>query len=274
MKIHYRFCYLLGLLLVLWGVGWSWFSSKENLSPSETQHQLAMEYGVSFVAGNNGVLSKGLTSTELSVLRFKPIGHHDQNIVMQGLQMALKKYSPAFIKNYLHDIRLTSTLDVQGIAAAGSFSTTTSSIFLAVNSSLDAYGATYYADTFHHELSSLFVYKGPFPVKQWNALLPAGFHYQRNFYGHCPCYEQSKHTMSEWHQLGFMSDYGATRLDNDVNTYAEVLFEHPDNMKTLMSRYPAIRNKARLLAQAYVDQAPHMRSFFEKAYGDSILKGR
>ena len=273
MKIPYRFFYLIGISLVLWGVGWSWLNAS-HLSASDIQHKLSKEYGVQFVAGNHNALAKGLTNQEVEVLHFKAIGNNSQKVVMQGLQMALKKYSPAFIKNYLHDIRLTSNLDVQGMAASGSFSTTTGSIYLAVNSSLDAYGATYYADTFHHELSSLFVYKGPFPVERWDSLLPDDFHYQRDFYGRCPCYEQSKRTSSEWYQLGFMSDYGATRFDNDVNTYAEVLFEHPNDMKTLMSRYPVIRNKARLLAQAYVDQAPEMRDFFVKAYGDSVLKGR
>ncbi|MBI3561253.1 MAG: hypothetical protein HY080_05990, partial [Gammaproteobacteria bacterium] len=57
-------------------------------------------------------------------------------------------------------------------------------------------------------------------------------------------------------QQGFLSDYGMTNMENDVNTYAEMLFTEPEKLMALATRYPRINAKYQLLTQFYQSLVP------------------
>ena len=52
-------------------------------------------------------------------------------------------------------------------------------------------------------------------------------------------------------EQGFLSSYGLTNYINDVNTYAELLFVDPNELKRLSDKYKTIRVKYDLLIDFY-----------------------
>jgi hypothetical protein len=103
--------------------------------------------------------------------------------------------------------------------------------------------------TLHHEFSSLLIHQGLIDIEEWEAVSGD---------------VQYTHDMREEANLrtvgpadfenGFISVYGLTNSENDLNTFAAMLVTHPNKLFDYYAvRYPLMGRKARLLLGWYLD---------------------
>lgn len=63
-----------------------------------------------------------------------------------------------------------------------------------------------------------------------------------------------------WRRQGFVSDYGRSSIENDVNTYAELLMADPAELMRLAEAFPPVEAKARLFARYYARLNPDLEA--------------
>ena len=164
----------------------------------------------------------------------------------------LKKYPASLIKSDLHAIALSSLLSLYGIEYGGSNSG--KRIYMTVLSPEQGNTDEYLRRTIHHEFSSILIRDHKFPLKEWRASLPAGVKYNDSIDKEVKTIESGRDislASSKLLEQGFLSSYGLTNYINDVNTYAELLFVEPNELKRLSNKYKTIRVKYDLLIDFY-----------------------
>jgi hypothetical protein len=66
------------------------------------------------------------------------------------------------------------------------------------------------------------------------------------------------------HERGLIRQYAETGLENDFNTYAEVIFTKPKKMKKLISDYPIIKRKYEVFKDFYLSIDKDFAPVFDK----------
>jgi hypothetical protein len=168
------------------------------------------------------------------------------------LVQELSKYPKTVINNELKAVAICSTLSLYNIHYGGT--NTDNRIYLTVLSVAKGYTEEYIRRTINHEFSSILIRDHKFPVEQWMATLPTGVKYADSIEQEVRIINAGRNqSLADENELrsGFVADYGTTNYENDVNTYAEMLFTAPVELKALAQRYPAIEAKYVLLANFY-----------------------
>lgn len=264
-----KLAYILGSTLLLTSLVLAAIERQHN-PPAETIAGLENSYRVGVYIDNPNTHKATLEPQEQAALAMGEPASDSLPAALDGVKRALERYPPELIERHLTSIHLVGNLRVQGIPAAGSFAVSKRALYLRADDQTARYGEVFYAETFHHEFSSLLVYQGNFPLETWKATTPAGFRYQYNWQG----FEQRPQRKenlepSERLKRGFLNQHAMTRLDDDVNAYAEKLFEHPEELIDLAQTFPVIRQKACLLISFYTQQAKSMADAFAENYPDA-----
>jgi hypothetical protein len=180
---------------------------------------------------------------------------------INGLASALAIYPPGFIDKLVHRIARAGQITMWNLEAGGFF--TADMIALNAHGIALPGGATFLADSFHHEFSSIVRNQVLFNVSDWTATNPQNFSYATM--------EQYKRIMAQpgsvecdetLHKNGFVSLYGTTSLDNDWNTYAERVFGHPEDFAGQIKRFPRMQAKTRQMLDIYSKLDPRFERFF------------
>ncbi len=141
------------------------------------------------------------------------------------------------------------------------------------------YGGTYHQDkiyiaadgknevekTFHHELSSLLLksHADKFDKASWLAANPPGFRYEGGSAAAVSSGENGLDFEAERHQMGFLSDYSTSSLEDDFNMYAENLFAGGDDFWRVADTYPEVKAKTDLIVDFYQTIDPrYTESYF------------
>jgi hypothetical protein len=118
--------------------------------------------------------------------------------------------------------------------------------------------------TFHHEFSSILIQSFDFPAFDWLALNPEGFNYIINpvkidaYMNSIDSYEANEADLKE----GLVSRYGKVNAENDINTYAELVFTQPEEMKLFINKYPVVMKKYQMLKKFYLSISPEFEAVF------------
>lgn len=110
----------------------------------------------------------------------------------------------------------------------------------------------------HHEFSSLIWQRQPATAIRWRALMPPGWQPAGSSAEALGAYERAPPPPAS----GILTAYGATSLENDFNTYAEIALAEPDRMKRLAAGNAVVAAKLAVLVDAYVATAPGFRQMF------------
>jgi hypothetical protein len=93
-----------------------------------------------------------------------------------------------------------------------------------------------------------------FPMQDWLSTIPAGFSYAQNIQQEINAinrgWKQEK-SKPEILEKGFLSRYGMSTEENDINTYAGMLFTEPNRLKELAQKYDRIKSKYNILIAFY-----------------------
>jgi hypothetical protein len=112
----------------------------------------------------------------------------------------------------------------------------------------------------HHELSSFVLLADPGTYAQWAEFAPAGWNFVEDSGGSLRRASDPAPPL----EMGFLSAYGATNLENDFNLYAETMFTEPTRLAGLAQQYPLIRRKLDFVIAKYVAIDPRFVDLFHR----------
>lgn len=191
-----------------------------------------------------------------------PPGPVKGRVALYALSRAMEVYPEALLRDAAPEVYIVGELRLGGYRVGGA--ALPGLVFLASDYLLRDAGMGYLRRAFHHEFSSVLIAKYPFPKTAWRAQLPSDFAF--------PISEESQleatarradaEDMNRYREAGFVSDYGASSLENDINTYAELLFEAPGELANLARSFPRIAAKAALIQDYYIGLNPDFAARF------------
>jgi hypothetical protein len=174
-------------------------------------------------------------------------------------------YPPMLVRKYLTALFIARTLEINGVTGAAMFAN--SWIYVAVPAR-DKLGIKSYELSLHHEFSSLLFNGGDFPITRWHLVNEPEFKYLDNqvdiINAAAPSNRKDPKQAEMWHAAGFVSDYGMASMENDVNTFAELMMGNPEKLLLLCNNYPKIAQKKNILIQFYTELAPGMSTYFNR----------
>jgi hypothetical protein len=182
---------------------------------------------------------------------------------LKGVGSALKMYPAMLVRKHLTALFIARTLEINGVTGAAMF--TNSWIYVAVPAR-DELGIKSYELSLHHEFSSLLFNGGDFPIILWRLVNEPEFEYLGSqvdiINAAAPSNRKDPKQAKMWHTAGFVSDYGMASMENDVNTFAELIMGDPGKLRLLCEKYPKIAQKKNILIQFYTKLAPEMSTYF------------
>ena len=129
----------------------------------------------------------------------------------------------------------------------------------------------------HHEISSLLKLNYQFDNALWRSAMGPGFQYAND---KDPWYQwkyvrgyiepQEHSSERELLQRGLLRQYAETGVENDFNTYAEVIFGDPRRMRKLIRDYPIIARKYQVFKEFYMSIDPGFGPVFKKIEGNTL----
>lgn len=186
---------------------------------------------------------------------------------------SLKKYPPDILLANIHNIYLLDELTVRGSKSDGTYDTAKKSIYIRNTfqiNGLNHQKIYYLTSTLNHEISSILMQKYHFKNELWRQAMGPHFLYEND---KDPTYEwmfvhgyidSSEYSDKEsLLQRGLLRQYAETGLENDFNTYAELIFTDPARMKHLIHNYPVIAKKYQVFKQFYLSIDPGFAPVFE-----------
>ena len=199
---------------------------------------------------------------------------------LEGIKSALAKYPPALVRKYLSAVFVTGVFKMYGVQVSGC--NVNSWIYVSATPMYDQSGPVFYAETLHHELSTLFI-NGPYPFSpqnqsnlvvykassfpwlNWQLVNETGFKYLNREIDVIRAAGKPRNAKdaSSCYKAGFVTSYGMTDMENDVSTYAEFAMEHPDKLRYLALQYPRIAAKTGIFVQFYTSLAPEIAEYFK-----------
>lgn len=175
---------------------------------------------------------------------------------------ALAKYPPALIRKHLKQIRVGGEYLEDGGIITGMYDR--DRLFLFYNDKNGDNSDLYLEQTIHHEFSSILIKDYNFPAFDWLKLNPSDFRYiikpsEINAYmNSVESYNASEAQLKQ----GLVSCYGKANAENDINSYAELIFTKPETMKEYIRKYPRISRKYEMIKQFYLSISPRFNIVF------------
>jgi len=250
------------LLSILWQQIHTSFSDRDTeLAVQELLKELNGKYNISFAFGalQDGEYHKDVSGTQPEI-------KHVYAALVE-LNQALAKYPTDWLSHVLNRVYIVDKLNISGFRVGGTYlfendrGTGKTTIIIATDYDITADSKTFLRRVFHHELSSILLIKYPFPKDQWSSFWPDDIV--------CPTDQKSILQFTQnytspldiqtLHKKGFVSDYGLAGLENDINTYAELMIDDPEKMAILADQFPIIRKKLRILLLFYSGLNPEIQ---------------
>ncbi|WP_321418733.1 hypothetical protein [uncultured Desulfobacter sp.] len=183
------------------------------------------------------------------------------------LDRALGEYPEDLLVRVLDRVLIVGNLTISGFRVGGTYQFTNgkTSIIIATDYDFSTENKTFVRRAFHHELSSILITRFPFQKEQWQSLWPDDIRLP-TAHNEILQYSQqyaSPQEIETLYEKGFVSDYGLAGVENDINTYAELLMDAPARMAVLANRSPTIRKKLHILLLFYSELHPAIKKKIE-----------
>ncbi|MFN7020702.1 MAG: hypothetical protein ACK4WH_05145, partial [Phycisphaerales bacterium] len=182
------------------------------------------------------------------------------------LRAEIARY-PSGMLGGVGDIYIGSTLKINGRPASGAILLTTI-IFIAAGEQ-DAGSATdaNVVQTFHHEVSSVLLHRhrAKFDETRFRAALPEGFVYRDDRPGadrEAPVGMDEQTVSLELLNDGFLIPWATLNMEDDFNSYAQVLMWRPELLLETFAPESRIGRKARVVRDFYLSIDPRFEEMF------------
>lgn len=186
-------------------------------------------------------------------------------LALRGLRTAVEVYPRNVLSTYAPRVLIAGRIEILDYRVGGTVQP--GWVLLATDYLGLGAGPAALARVFHHEVSSLLIANRPFPDAAWRATLPPGFSYPEDDTERLKATQVYAADVSSFFADGFVSDYGSSSLENDINTYAELLLSDPEKLAALSAEYPAIAKKALIIRNYYEALHPDFAARFSERDG-------
>jgi hypothetical protein len=239
-------------------LGWQWWSDRDSVRAHvhriEQAHGIKIGYGSPADFWTPPFKPEDATSPWISMQQAKL---PNVAVALDGVDVALDRYPPGFVARLIRAIFICDELRMGGESASGTVGPAW--IILSAPSRYGVEGIRFASVVIvHHELSSLVLRVDPTTWHLWAELAPAGWQFVEDPGGAL----RRGHGPAPPLEMGFLSAYGATNLENDFNVYAETIFTEPASLALLARQHPMIRRKLDLVLAAYVAIDPRFADRF------------
>lgn len=181
-------------------------------------------------------------------------------LALRGLEEAASEYPQELLEAHAPQVLIAGRLEILDLRVGGTVQP--GWVLLATDYLGPGAGGEVLAEIYHHEVSSLLIAARPFPDDAWRAALPEGFAYPDDDAERLQATQSYADDLTPFFADGFVSDYGASSLENDINTYAALLLSDPDGLAALAADHPAIATKAQLIRSYYAALHPEFAARF------------
>lgn len=182
----------------------------------------------------------------------EPIAESELRRMPAILAAALAKYPPDFVRKNLHRICLARDLSFAGTPFGGTYDR--DSVYMCNEGAAEGFDDVYLIGTLHHEFSSILMHNYGFDVESWRRCNPEGFEYTAAEGGGVKAIENAEDGLEgapEYYEKGLLSQYAKSELEEDYNTYCEVMMTEPSRLRELAEQYPVIARKYELCRAFY-----------------------
>lgn len=241
-------------------------SSIEAYRTKKIAEELSERYGIVIRYGDTSDfrIPPKPTAHTFHHMKMKRTNIHGAYNALLGIKEGLSKYPSELIKNNLSAVFISGEIKSNGIVAGGAV--VGSWIYVAADQSNQLIPPQTYADTLHHEFSSILMREYRFPTIRWVLANKPGFKYPEDrktiIKAASPESRANPKDARIWYDAGFVHDYGMSSIMNDFNTYAELAMGSPKKLKQLTFQFPRIRLKTSLLVEFYGGLAPELKEYF------------
>jgi len=182
----------------------------------------------------------------------EPVSSEEYERVILILMTELGKYPNSLLKNNLQQIVLGSSLTIYNIEYGAT--NIDNRIYITSQGKQLGFSDKYLRKTLHHELSSILIRNNKFPFDAWKNLLPKMPNGQESLIREVSAikkgWKENNFTESDLAN-GFVSKYGRSSIENDINTYAENLMAGNGWLDSQADSYPIIKRKLFLIKEFY-----------------------
>jgi hypothetical protein len=181
------------------------------------------------------------------------------------LDKALKKYPITFLQNNLKKIYVMKAVKFFGQVYGGTNSNDV--VYISNNGESMGYTNAFVEQTFHHEFSSILLrkYYTSFDETSFKAANAEGFQYGSGGIDALINGESSQHFEAALNENGILCQYGGASVEEDFNTFTENLFLASPGFRELLTKYPRLDRKARIIVRFYKTLEPTFTwKYFEK----------
>jgi len=199
-------------------------------------------YGIEIVFAEDG-----MEHVVLQNLRYRPVDPTTHFFHLTALMQTLAFYPVPVIQQDLRSVWIVRQLAIpDGLGIGGTYDDARGAVVLAVpDTSVNTMAAG-----FHHEFSSILMRKHAFPHAAWRACNAPGFHHGRGGIVAIRKGQVAGGSPALYAQ-GFFEEYGRADLENDFNTFSEMMFTCPIKAMKLIKQYPRLRAKWKVWMDFY-----------------------
>jgi hypothetical protein len=168
-----------------------------------------------------------------------------------NVDKASKKYPANLLKLHLRKVYLLARIEFYGLPYGGTNSLDT--LYLTNRGVAQGFTDAYLEESFHHELSSIFLRNHPafLDQKTWSACNPPKFTYTSNGTEAVRTGKDSTVYDPEYNKDGFLAQYAKTSQEEDFNMMAGGLFTGRPEFWKVVDKFPRIRQKAGVVIAFY-----------------------
>ena len=189
-----------------------------------------------------------------------PLPKLEEKRTMTVLSAALEKYPVHVIKRHLAELYIFGKLEFFNQGYAGTYSENI--LYLANEGIEEGYSNGFIEQSFHHEFSSMLWYANQelLDTTEWKKL-------NKMEYGDGGIQaliddNDSQEFDDYYNERGFLFQYAASDLENDINSFAENLFAPTLEFRDALKKHPVLRKKMAMLIAFYSALDPSLNNGF------------
>ena len=184
------------------------------------------------------------------------------------LNIAIKKYPRTVLQKNLKKVYFLKSLYFYSVNYGGTYWKDT--LYIANSGERLGYTVSFVEKTIHHEFSSILMEHYPrfFNKKEWIKFNHVDFKYGSGGQKEIKEGKDSEEINSELNEKGFLTEYGMSSLENDLNEIAQNLFVPEAGFWDAVNKYPKLKHKVDLAIIFYGKIDP----IFTEAYFKEFMK--
>lgn len=240
-----------------------WLSGCNRVPPAQHAVELSTQFGVEIRGGDPEtffVAPYQAKDAAIPQATMAEVGNDELDEALGGISDALGSYPAGFVNQLIDAVFVCGELKFDGIPAAATYGPR----WLIVSATPDRYlsEGNYRSALLgvHHELSSLVYQRSPGYALQWSRLMPDGWQAAASYQQALARTPENSNDLAN----GFLRSYGKTSMENDFNTYAEMLFSDPQQLREFALQYPRVGEKLGVVISAYLALSPAIARYFDE----------